>query len=150
MAFTLTSTAFAHGERIPDRHARAGGNLSPPLEWTDPPAGTRSFALIVEDPDAPGGTFRHWAVYDLPADLRRLEQGAATSAFGRGFNDYDTDVYEGPHPPTGHGIHHYHFRLAALDAPSLEMPPDARVEDVWEMARRHLLDEARLTGIYQR
>lgn len=77
MPLTLRSPAFADGERIPDRFARTGDNLSPPLDWQDAPEGTRSFLLIVEDPDAPGGTFRHWAVFDLPADRTGLEEGAA-------------------------------------------------------------------------
>lgn len=150
MPFSLTSPAFGHGEPMPRRHAKEGENLSPALAWTDPPAGTRSFALVVEDPDAPDGTFRHWAVFDIPPNQSGLAEAAPVAAFGRGVNDYGTDVYEGPNPPPGHGVHHYHFRLAAVDVPALDLPPDATVLDVWEKAREHLLDEARLTGTYRR
>ncbi len=74
-ALQLASAAFGPGGTIPDQFTCAGVNMSPPLVWSDPPPGTRSFALVVEDPDAPGGTFHHWGVYNLPSDLRRLAGG---------------------------------------------------------------------------
>jgi Raf kinase inhibitor-like YbhB/YbcL family protein len=152
MAFTIESPAFRDGERIPDRHARDGENLSPPLEWRDAPPGTRSFALVVEDPDAPMGMFRHWAVYDIDAARARLPEGATagagTEGLGHGVNDFGNAHYDGPQPPKRHGVHHYHFRLMALDAETLGLPPKASVEDVAAAARRHLLAEAELVGTF--
>lgn len=153
MAFTLTSPAFAEGQTIPVKHTRDGDNLSPPLQWTGTPEGTKSFILIVEDPDAPGGTFRHWAVYNIPADWDGLPQGVDTGperAMRNGRNDFGNSRYDGPEPPRGHGVHHYHFRLGALDVPSLEVPADTGVEEVWRRAERHLIEEAGLIGIYER
>lgn len=152
MPLTLRSPAFADGERIPDRFARTGDNLSPPLDWQDAPEGTRSFLLIVEDPDAPGGTFRHWAVFDLPADRTGLEEGAGRPGSGvrHGTNDFGSAAYDGPEPPEGHGPHHYHFRLAALDIDHLEVDPGRRVGEIWAAARPHMLAEAGLVGLYER
>src|SRR5690606_5678044 len=116
MAFTLESPAFENGQTIPEAYVREGGNLSPPLRWSGAPAGTRSFLLVVEDPDAPRGVFRHWAVYDIVAERTELPEGTAgPERFRQGVNDFGNDRYDGPRPPKGHGIHHYHFRLSALD-----------------------------------
>ena len=128
MAFTISSPAFKANARIPLQFSRDGGNESPPVEWRGAPPGTRSFALIVEDPDAPKGTFRHWAAYDIPADSERLTQGAGSREQGSPLqmarNDFGNGRYDGPQPPAGHGTHHYHFRLFALDVPELEVPPE--------------------------
>src|SRR5687768_17037562 len=115
MSLVLRSPAFADGERNPDRHARQHDNLSPPLEWVGAPEGTRSFALVVEDPDAPRGTFRHWAAFDISPGRTRLEEGAGRRGgdLKQGANDFGDTGYDGPQPPEGHGPHHYHFRLAA-------------------------------------
>src|SRR5688572_18075434 len=127
MTLSISSTAFADGQRIPRPYTRDGGNVSPPLQWSGAPAKTRSFAVIVEDPDAPRGTFRHWAAYDIPPDQHGLEEdsGAALPAtpgmrgtFRMVTNDFGATRYDGPQPPPGHGTHHYHFRLFALDVPS--------------------------------
>jgi Raf kinase inhibitor-like YbhB/YbcL family protein len=149
MSFTLSSPAFADGAPIPQRCSGDGANLSPPLTWQDPPAGTRSFALVVEDPDAPSGTFRHWGIYDIDAETRQLPEGAA-GPFAAAVNDNGRQGYGGPRPPKGHGPHHYHFRLMALDTERLDLPPSARVADISRAAQPHLLGEAVLTGIYER
>src|SRR5438094_9131345 len=117
MTLTLRSPAFNDGERIPDRHARNHGNVSPPLQWSGEPDGTRSFVLVVEDPDAPRGLFRHWAAFDISPDRHRLDEGAGGrgDALSQGANDFGDTGYDGPQPPQGHGPHHYHFRIAALD-----------------------------------
>ncbi|MBP2305237.1 YbhB/YbcL family Raf kinase inhibitor-like protein [Azospirillum melinis] len=152
MPFTLHSPAFANGQTIPPRHTADGDNVSPPLEWSDAPAGTRSYALIVEDPDAPGETFLHWAVYNIAAERDRLPegttQGAKTESLGHGINDHGHAHYDGPNPPCGHTAHHYRFRLMALDVDALGLGPKATVDEVRSEAGKHLLGEAELVGTY--
>lgn len=152
MPFTLHSPAFANGQTIPPRHTADGDNVSPPLEWSDAPVGTRSYALIVEDPDALSGIFRHWAVYNIAAERDRLPegttQGAKTESLGHGINDYGHAHYDGPNPPRGHAAHHYRFRLMALDVEALGLGPKATVVEVREEACKHLLGEAELVGTY--
>jgi hypothetical protein len=149
-AMKISSPAFADGSAIPENFTKNGGNASPPLEWAGAPEGTRSFALVVEDPDAPSGMFRHWAVYDLPAERTSLSENEDVSDFGLGANDFGHNRYDGPKPPPGHGVHHYHFRVAALDTDHLENIPDgATAEAVWNAARRHAIDEAELVGTYE-
>lgn len=150
MAFTLTSPAFEDVQPIPDRYAKDRGNVSPPLLWSDAPPNTRSFALVVEDPDAPSGTFRHRILYNIPADRAGLEEGADVSAFGRGVNDFGRNDYDGPRPPKGHGTHRYRFRLAALDVDRLtDLPEDARITTVWDRVASHVIDEAQLIRTYE-
>lgn len=140
------------GGEIPQKHAD-GENVSPPLTWRGAPPETRSFALIVEDPDAPSGTFRHWAVYDIAPERSCLPEattaGAKTESLGHGVNDFGNLHYDGPQPPSGHGVHHYHFRLAAPDTESLHLPPNTKVEDVWKAATAHVIAEAELVGTLQ-
>lgn len=151
----LKSPAFADGAAIPRRFTCDGEDVSPPLEWSDAPADTRSFALLCDDPDAPAGTWRHWAVYDIAADRTSLEEGAGRPGPGRGFkqgvNDFDKSGYGGPCPPHRHGVHHYHFRLLALGTSALTVPRvDPTFEEVEREARKALLAEATLIGLYQR
>lgn len=152
MTLALDSPAFDSGRPLPRRYAHGGDNLSPPLHWSGAPEGTRSFALVVEDPDAPKGTFRHWAIYDLPPDRRDLPEAAGRvgQPFGRqGVNDFGEARYDGPQPPRGHGVHHYHFRLLALDAERLETPHSAKVTDVLKAAQDHILAEAEMVATYE-
>jgi Raf kinase inhibitor-like YbhB/YbcL family protein len=153
MPLIITSPAFKHGEVIPTRYTRDGENLSPPLEWRDAPPETKSFVLIVEDPDAPSGTFRHWAMYNIPAGETGLPEGASgqgRSGAGEGVNGFRNTRYDGPQPPKGHGPHHYHFRLAALDAERLDMPASAKAEDIWAKAQPHIIAEAEMIGVHER
>ena len=153
MPLTITSPAFKQGEVIPTRYTRDGENLSPPLEWRDAPPETRSFVLLVEDPDAPSGTFRHWAMYNIPASETGLPEGASgqgRSGAGEGVNGFRNAHYDGPQPPKGHGPHHYHFRLAALDVPRLDMPASAKAEDIWAKAQPHIIAEAEMIGVHER
>ncbi len=140
--------------KIPAKYSADGENLSPPLAWNDAPAGTKSFALVVEDPDAPNGTFRHWGLYNIAAGRsllpEGLEHGVKTEPLGHAVNDFGHRRYDGPAPPRGHGPHHYHFRLAALDVEGLPERAHARVSDLWAEARPHMLAEAELVGVYQR
>ncbi|HLH11574.1 MAG TPA: YbhB/YbcL family Raf kinase inhibitor-like protein [Methylovirgula sp.] len=151
MRFSLESPAFHNGAAIPRKFARAGDNLSPPLKWQGAPAGTKSFVLIIADPDAPVGTFYHWAVYDLPADRTELAEGAGRENGGlaQGTNDFGDAFYDGPQPPRGHGIHHYHFRLAALDVATLDASARDKVAEIWEKARPHILAETEFVGTYE-
>jgi Raf kinase inhibitor-like YbhB/YbcL family protein len=153
MPLTITSPVFRNGEVISTRHTRDGENLSPPLEWRDAPPETKSFVLIVEDPDAPSGTFRHWALYNIPASETGLPEGASAQGLRgaeEGVNGFRNARYDGPQPPKGHGPHHYHFRLAALDVPQFEVPASAKAEDVWAKAQPHIIAEAEVVGVYER
>ena len=138
---------------MPGRFTCDGEDVSPPLEWSDAPAGTKCFALLCEDPDAPGGTWHHWAAYDIAANRTGLPLDAAAKAQELGFrqavNDFQKPCYGGPCPPRG-APHHYHFRLLALLVDQLSVPDDASCRDVTTAARRHSLAEATLVGIYRR
>lgn len=146
MNFLLSSPAFRDGGKIPEKYARRGDNVSPPLEWRGAPEGTRSYVLMVYDCDAPGGTFHHWGVYNISGDC--LPEGG-TGTLGLAVNDFGDRHYDGPEPPTGQR-HLYHFRLAALDVDDLHPPRDASVEDVWRAAEDHMLGQAEMVGTYER
>ena len=154
MSFELRSPAFTDRQRIPEKYTADGEDISPPLEWSDPPKGTRSFALIVEDPDAPKGTFRHWGVYNIMADRNRLPEGVGhgvkTADLGMGINDFGEPRYRGPAPPKSHGTHHYHFTLLALDIEELTQAPKTTVADLWKATVGHVLDQTELVGTYSR
>lgn len=159
MAMAITSSTFTHGGSIPGRQSCEGADLSPPLSWHGAPAGTRSFALVCEDPDAPGGAWHHWGVYNIPGDQTGLPEGIAplaeVGALRQTVNDFGRPGYGGPCPPRGHAKHHYNFRLwaldvAHLDAAHLEMPLDADCEQLKAAAKPHVLAEAVLTGTYSR
>src|SRR5712672_1170829 len=112
MTMQLRSSAFDDGAAIPRRFTREGGDVSPPLNWSDPPAPTRSFVVLCDDPDAPAGTWHHWAAYDIPAGRTGLPEDAARHNGKEGFmqalNDFGRSGYGGPCPPRSHGPHHYH------------------------------------------
>ncbi|PWB79653.1 MAG: YbhB/YbcL family Raf kinase inhibitor-like protein [Methylocystaceae bacterium] len=151
----LQSPAFADGAPIPRRFTCDGDDLSPALEWSDAPEKAKSFVLLCDDPDAPAGIWRHWAVYDIPPDWTRLEEGAGRPGPGRGFkqgiNDFHKSGYGGPCPPRGHGVHHYRFRLLALGVSALPAPRvDPTCEEVEREARKVLLAEAISIGTYRR
>jgi len=152
MTFALHSPVFQNGGAIPDRYARSGDNISPPLRWSGAPAEAKSFILAVEDPDAPSGSFWHWAIHGLNAGQDELPEGAGAEETDRrqGVNDFGNARYDGPAPPRGHGAHHYRFRIAALDVGQLDLPPDAKAESVWDTARPHMIDEAELIGTFER
>ena len=152
MTLILNSAAFAQNQPIPERYSRDGGNVSPPIKWQGAPEGTQSFALIVEDPDAPKGTFRHWAIYNIPKNISGLPEGAGShkpdAAIQTARNDFGNTQYDGPQPPPGHGPHHYHFRLFALDVPQLSIPARGGAQDVLTAAKSHSLAEADVVGTY--
>jgi Raf kinase inhibitor-like YbhB/YbcL family protein len=149
----ITSTAFADGASVPKRFTCDGGNVSPALTWTDVPAGARSLALLCDDPDAPAGTWHHWAVYDIPPDQNGLPEDVSprgVEGIRQAINDFRRPGYGGPCPPHGHGPHHYHFRLLALSIEHLPVGQQATCTDVERAARQHVLAEATLVGIYSR
>lgn len=133
-----------------------GDNLSPALEWSAPPTGTRSFAITVYDPDAPTGSgWWHWLAYNLPANTRSLPTGASDGSgmpegSVQGRSDYGSMSYGGPCPPVGHGDHRYQFRVFALDVPHLDLPPDSSAALVGFMLNQHALDIAELEVTYRR
>ena len=156
MAFTLRSSAFDQGAEIPRRHSCEGDDASPPLAWSAPPAGTRSFALIVDDPDAPDPkapkrTWVHWVVYDLPADARALAEGAGAGALPPGArsgkNDWGRPDWGGPCPPIGR--HRYFHKLYALDTQlgDLRTPTKAALARAME---GHVLGQSELMGTYEK
>jgi Raf kinase inhibitor-like YbhB/YbcL family protein len=151
-AMSLTSTAFADGQPIPDRFTK---DRSPPLKWADAPDGVGTFALICDDPDAPAGVFTHWVVWDIPGTARELPEGQPQEASQRdgtrqGKNDFGGVGYGGPQPPPG-PVHHYRFRLYALDAPLLQLQEAATTRGDLESAMRsHVVGHGLLVGTYQK
>jgi hypothetical protein len=153
MPFALTTTAFQPGGDIPRKYTCQGADVSPALAWTDAPAGAQSFALLVDDPDAPVGTWVHWVVYDLPATARGLPEGVPKTpelpGGGRqGANDFGKLGYGGPCPPPGNA-HRYFFKLYALKAP-LNLQPGATKKDVVQAMQGQVLGEVQLVGKYKR
>jgi len=148
----LTSSAFYQDGKIPARFTCDGENLLPPLTWSDPPAGTRSFALICSDADAPSGVWYHWAAFDIPATWRDLARrdGDKDTPMREGINDFGKLGYGGPCPPHGHGTHHYSFTLYALNVENLHVSVDARCREIERMAKAHAIASAKLTGLYAR
>jgi Raf kinase inhibitor-like YbhB/YbcL family protein len=157
MSLTLQTTAFANGQAIPVRFTGDGVDVSPELTWTEPPAGTRELALIVDDPDAPTAEpWVHWVIYKIPADVRSLVEGGSArpplsqpSGILEGKNSWGTVGYRGPAPPKGHGTHHYYFRLYALDTP-LTAAAGLDKNALLKLMKGHILAEAELVGTYQR
>ena len=149
---TLTSGAFENGGAIPTRHTGEGEDDSPPLSWSGAPSGTKSFAIICHDPDAPlvkpgSYGFVHWVLYGIPASISELPQGV--EAYDQGVNDFGNAGYGGPMPPEGHGTHHYFFWLLALDA----QPELSAGLTLWELLERiepHVIAMNRLVGTYSR
>jgi hypothetical protein len=153
MRITLTSPAFQEGQTIPKKYTGDGDDLSPPLQWSGVPPGTRSLALVCDDPDAPAGTWVHWVLYGLPAATTRLPEGvpAAEHVAGgakQGLNDFRQVGYGGPAPPPGKA-HRYYFRIYALDT-ELPLRPRATRPELRHALEGHVLAEGQLMGTYQR
>ncbi len=153
MAMKLTSSAFSPGGIVPKKFTCDGPDLSPALAWTEPPAGTQSFGLIMDDPDAPVGTWVHWVIYDLPASARELAEDVPKkdelpSGARQGRNDFRRIGYGGPCPPPG-PAHRYFFKLYALDA-ATKLKGGATKADLERAMKGHILEQAELMGRYQR
>jgi hypothetical protein len=145
--FALSSSAFGPAQPIPARHTCEGEDVSPPLAWSEVPAGARSLALIVDDPDAPAGTFTHWLAWGLDPGRGGLGEGEAAPFEGR--NDFGVVGYRGPCPPPGHGAHRYVFRLFALGG-AVELAAGAAKEDLEQAIGTAALGVAELVGTYER
>lgn len=149
----LKSSAFKDGEAIPARYTCEGENISPELTWSGVPGGTQSFALIMDDPDAPSGVFTHWVIFNIPADSRELSEAVPTqsqlpSGALQGRTDFGRIGYGGPCPPPG-SPHHYRFTLYALEK-QLELAAGTSKRPVLNAAAGHILAQAKIVGIYQR
>ncbi len=151
-AFSLPSPAFATAANIPSKFTCDAGqqNPSPALSWKDAPAGTKSFVLIMHDPDAPlAGGFTHWVLFDIPASTTQLPEAFQAGSVGvSGNSGFRRAGYGGPCPPSG--VHHYHFMLSALDVPSLGLQAGATKAEVEKALQGHVLGTAELVGLYQR
>jgi len=148
----ITSPSFAPGELIPSVHTCDGSDLSPLLQWSGPPAGTRSFALISDDPDAPMGTWVHWVVWNIPSGVNSLEKDqpkkdSLPGGARQGTNDFGRVGYGGPCPPSG--THRYFFRLYALDT-LLDLPSTTTKAQLEKAMKGHVLGQAELMGKYRR
>jgi Raf kinase inhibitor-like YbhB/YbcL family protein len=141
---SLSSPAFGHEQPIPMKYSCEGDNVSPPLAIDQAPASTETLALIVDDPDAPNGTWDHWVVFNIPPDTTRIGEGDEPQGVP-GSNSWDTTGYGGPCPPSGQ--HRYMFHIFALDT-TLELPEGASKADVLEALEGHVIDEAILEGTY--
>ena len=139
----IRSSAFADGAHIPARFSRFGDDRSPPLEFSEIPSDSRSLALIVDDPDAPTGTFTHWLVFNLSPSTPGLKENGRVDGMREGSNDWDETSYGGPRPPRG--VHRYYFRLYALDT-QLDLPAGASRADVEHAMSGHVLAEAQTMG----
>jgi Raf kinase inhibitor-like YbhB/YbcL family protein len=149
----VQSSAFSDGEPIPPRHTCDGADISPPLSWFEPPTGTQSLALTCDDPDAPGGTWDHWVLFNIPASVRSLSEGIppdeVVAGVGmQGSNSWKRIGYGGPCPPKG-STHHYDFKLYALDR-VLDLDPGASKRDLEKAMSGHILATGQLTGQYGR
>ena len=152
MALEIKSTAFAEGKSIPAKFTCDGQDISPQLSWTGAPAGTKSFALISDDPDAPVGTWVHWVAWNIPASSTGLAESTAKSASlpdgtRQGISDFKRPGYGGPCPPSG--THRYFFKLYALDS-ILELPPNSNKAGLEAAMKGHILAQAQLMGTYSR
>lgn len=142
----LRSDAFEHHKRIPDRHSGDGEDVSPALEWSGVPDGTRAFAVVVHDPDAPlVDGFTHWVAYGIPGDARELPEGGDEVV--NGVNSFGNAGYNGPAPPPGHGTHHYYFWVYALDD-DLALEPGLDRRALLEAIEDHVIEQARLVGTF--
>ncbi|MCE5278411.1 MAG: YbhB/YbcL family Raf kinase inhibitor-like protein [Planctomycetaceae bacterium] len=157
MSIAFKSTAFENGQAIPEKYSQDGQNVSPPLEWQALPEGTKELALIVDDPDAPTPQpWVHWVMYKIPAGVKYLPEGVKPAdkppephGAVQGVNTSDNAGYDGPRPPKGHGVHHYHFKLYALDR-ALDLPPRQTKDQLLAAMKGHILDQGELVGTYER
>jgi Raf kinase inhibitor-like YbhB/YbcL family protein len=148
----IRSKAFLEGGMIPAKYTCDGENVSPPLEWTNAPSGTKSFALISDDPDAPAGTWVHWVIYNIPPEVTKLDEQIKPekefkTGMRQGNNDWPKIGYGGPCPPSG--MHRYYFKLYAVDA-LLDLKPGATKSQVLQAMKGHVLAEAQLMAKYRR
>ena len=151
MTFKLTVDAFREGDAIPKCHTCDGEDQSPELQWEEAPVTSQSFALIMDDPDAPVGTWNHWLLWDIPGKVHSLKESFRPGDLGiDGTSDFGRTGYGGPCPPRGHGAHRYFFKIFALDTPSLGLAAGARRAALDAALEDHVLAEAQYMGRYER
>lgn len=153
MLFSLSSSSFKNGEKIPVQYTCDGKNISPTLSWTNPPKETESFTLMMHDPDAPSGVFTHWILFNIPKNVTQLPEGVPSKAtLGNGAvqgkNSFNKIGYGGPCPPSG-SLHNYRFHIYAVDR-MLDLQAGASEGAVLNAIKNHVLGEAELTGKYSR
>lgn len=153
MAFSITSPSFTNGGDIAKKFTCDGADISPQLTWNEPPAGTKTFALLVDDPDAPAGNWNHWTMWNLPSSLRGLPEGVGKDAqlsdsSEQGENDFGKTGYNGPCPPKGKP-HRYYFKLFALGT-NLELKAGAKKKGLEAAMEGHILAQAEWMGKYGR
>jgi Raf kinase inhibitor-like YbhB/YbcL family protein len=154
---TVKSTAFENAHPIPKKYTGDGQDVSPPLSWSGVPSATRELALICDDPDAPTPQpWVHWVMYRIPPSATSLPEGVPTKRelatpdrARQGVSSFDKLGYGGPAPPKGHGVHHYHFKIYALDAP-ITLEPGQTKAALEKAMRGHIVAEGELVGTYQR
>ncbi|MDD5011748.1 MAG: YbhB/YbcL family Raf kinase inhibitor-like protein [Phycisphaerae bacterium] len=152
MAFTITSPVFEEGGIIPAKYTCDGQNISPPLQWTGAPKGTKSFALISDDPDAPIGIWVHWIIWNIPAEANQLPENIPQveklqDGSMQGLNSYPHCGYSGPCPPSG--THRYYFKLYALDT-MLDLSAESTNKDLLKAMKNNILAQTSIMGKYQR
>lgn len=145
----IISSAFENNQTIPVKYTCDGADLNPPLIISDIPDGTKSLALIADDPDAPMGTWVHWTVWSISPGTAEIGENSVPSGAIEGTTNFGKPGYGGPCPPKGHGIHHYFFKLYALDT-ELALPAEAGKEAIEKAMEGHVLAEARIIGLYRR
>jgi len=155
MSYTIKSSAFKEGAPIPKEYSCEGKNTSPELSWSGAPAGTKSFVLICDDPDAPHGAWTHWIVYDVPSTTLSFSPNMKIGAelehgIKQGSQSSGVLGYQGPCPPQGHGVHHYHFTLYAMECPSLGIAGGADRKQVEQAMVKHIISQTQCMGTYER
>lgn len=145
----LTSSDLTENERVPERFTCEGDDVWPSLRWDDVPEGTMELAVVVDDPDAPRGTFTHWVLWGLAPATRVIESGELPDGVQQGVNGFGSIGYRGPCPPPGHGTHHYRFKLYAL-AQSPDLQEGATAEELESEIEDHVLAESTLVATYER
>ncbi|CAN5158630.1 YbhB/YbcL family Raf kinase inhibitor-like protein [soil metagenome] len=153
-SFKIISPDFTHNNVIPKEFTCEGANKAPRLHWNGMPVNTKSLVLICDDPDAPAGTWVHWVVYNIPVsktDLSYITDRSEKLADGtlQGLNSWPHVGYDGPCPPKGHGVHHYHFKLYALDS-LLSLKSKSTKQEVEAAMKNHVLAQTELVGLYER
>lgn len=152
MEIVIKSSAFENGGMIPSKYTCDGEDISPPLEWDSLPEGTKSIAIISDDPDAPMGTWVHWVIYNIPPDKKGLDENVPKvrelpDGARQGMNDFKRIGYGGPCPP--YGVHRYYFKIYALDT-LLDLPPGATKKELLKAMEGHILAKGELMGKYSR
>lgn len=149
MTLSVSSSAFGNGEPIPRKYSGEGQDVSPPLKWEGAPENTKSYVLICDDPDAPRAEpWVHWVLYNIPPGVTSLKEDSSGTGT-EGLNSWDKTGYGGPMPPPGHGTHHYHFKVYALDS-ELSLKAGAAKQEVLDAISGHVLAQGELVGAYER